>query len=142
MFLLCIEVKRFEISIFSCTWLLHQMAANLQCYRPTQFSGTEVRSENCKFVICAQSCAPPRFGLMQYCRRFVQYGVRNYESTLMQLWKCLLFHRFDRPARQCIMHQTTLKTKGWQLQRAFKTRWLSSEATVRARSEILAFAPR
>jgi len=36
------------------------------------------------------------------------------------------------------MHQTTMKTKGPQLQRACKTRWLSSEAAVRARSEILA----
>jgi len=36
------------------------------------------------------------------------------------------------------MHQTTMKTKGQYLQRACKTRWLSSEATVRARSEILA----
>jgi len=35
-------------------------------------------------------------------------------------------------------HWTTMKTKGRQLQRAFKTRWLSSEATVRAWSEILA----
>jgi len=32
-----------------------------------------------------------------------------------------------------------MKTKGRQLQRACKTRWLSSEATVRVRSEILAF---
>jgi len=36
------------------------------------------------------------------------------------------------------MHQTTLMTKGRQLQRAFKTRWLSSEAAVRARCEVLA----
>jgi len=36
------------------------------------------------------------------------------------------------------MHQTTVKTKGRQLQRAYKTRWLSSEGTVRARSDILA----
>jgi len=28
-----------------------------------------------------------RFGLLVYCRRFVQY-VRNCESPLMQLWKC------------------------------------------------------
>jgi len=28
--------------------------------------------------------------------------------------------------------------KGWQLQRACKTRWLSSKATVRASSEVLA----
>ena len=38
-----------------------------------------------------------------------------------------------------VMHQTTMKAEGRQLQRACKTiRWLSSEATVRARSEILA----
>ena len=36
------------------------------------------------------------------------------------------------------MHQTTMKTKGRQLQRACKTRWLLSELTVRARCEILA----
>ena len=34
------------------------------------------------------------------------------------------------------MHQTTMKTKGRQLHRACKTRWLSTEAAVRARSEI------
>jgi len=36
------------------------------------------------------------------------------------------------------MHQTAMKTKGRQLQRACKTWWLSSEATARARSEISA----
>ena len=42
----------------------------------------------------------------------------------------------SRPA--CLaLHQTTMKTKSRQLQRACKTRWLSSEATVRAWSEIL-----
>ena len=30
------------------------------------------------------------------------------------------------------MHQITMKTKGQQLQRACKARWLSSEATLRA----------
>jgi len=35
------------------------------------------------------------------------------------------------------MLQTTMKTKGRQLQRACKTKYLSSEGTVRARSEIL-----
>ena len=44
----------------------------LQCYRPTQFSTAEIGSENCKFGICASSCAPLRFGLNYYCRRFVQ----------------------------------------------------------------------
>jgi len=36
------------------------------------------------------------------------------------------------------MLATTMKTKGRQLQRACKTRWLSSEATVRVRRAILA----
>ena len=89
-----------------------------------------------RFGICAFSCAPLRFGLLLYRRRFVQYGVRNCESTLMQLWKCFTVSAL-RSA--CLaMHQTTMKTKGWQLQRACKTSLLSSEATVRARSEILA----
>jgi len=106
----------------------------LPCYRPTQFSGAEVGSENCKYGICALSCATPRFGLLLYCSRFVQYGVRNCESILMQLWKCFTVS----PLRSaCLaMHQTTMKTKGRQLQRSCKTRWLSNEATVRARSEI------
>ena len=43
-----------------------------------------------------------RFGLLLYCNRFVQYGVRNCESTLMQLWKCLLFQPFDRLVWPCI----------------------------------------
>ena len=60
----------------------------LQSYTPTQFSGAEFKSENCKYGVCALSWAPPRFGLSLSCRRFVQYGVRNCESTLMQLWKC------------------------------------------------------
>jgi len=75
--------------------------------------------------------------LLLYCCRFVQYGIRNCESTLLQLWKCFTV----KPLRSVclVMHQTTMKTKGRQLQRACKTRWLSSEATVRAMSEILAF---
>ena len=80
----------------------------LQCCRSTKFSGAEVGSENCKFGICALSCAPPRFGLLIYCRRFVQYGVRNCKSTFMQLWKCFIISPF-RSA--CLaMHQTTMKT--------------------------------
>ena len=94
-----------------------------------------IGSEHCKYGICALSCAPPRLGLLLYCHRFEQYGVRNCESTLMQLWKCFTVS----PLRSaCLaMHQTTMKKKGQQLQRACKTRWLSSVATVRARSEIL-----
>ena len=91
---------------------------------------------NCKLGICALSWAPPRFGLVLYGRRFVQYGVQNCENIYLQLWKCFT----DSPLRSaCLaMHQTTISSKGRQLQRAFKTRWLSSEAAVRARSEILA----
>ena len=70
----CIEVKRFEINMFSCTWRLQQTAGMLQT--------AEVGSGNCKFGICALSCAPLRFGLLLYCRRFVQYGVRSCKSTL------------------------------------------------------------
>jgi len=59
--------------------------------------------------------------------------VRNCKNILMQIWKCFLTLRLAGLA----MHQTTMKTKGWQLQRACKTTWLSSEATLRARCEIL-----
>jgi len=54
----------------------------------------------------------------------------------MQLCKCFAVS----PMRSaCLaMHQTAIKTKGWQFQRACKTKWLLSEATVRATSEILA----
>jgi len=55
--------------------------------------------------------------------------VRNCKNILMQLWKCSLTLRSAGLA----MHRTTMKTRGWQLQRACKTRWLSSEATVKAR---------
>jgi len=34
-----------------------------------------------KLGICALSWAPPRFGLVLYCRRFVQYGVQNCENA-------------------------------------------------------------
>ena len=95
---------------------------------------------NCKLGICALSWAPPRFGLLLYCRRFLQYqyGVQSWENTLketLQLWKCFTVS----PLRSAclVMHQAT-RTKSRQLQRAFKTRWLSSEAAVRIRSEILA----
>jgi len=94
-------------------------------YRPTAPLG-----------ICTLSWTLPHFGLLLYCRRFVQYCVRNCESTLMQLWKCFTVS----PLRSaCLpMHQTTMKTKVRHMQRACKTRWLSREAAVRTRSEILA----
>ena len=103
------------------------MAAMLQA---DTFSGAEAGREICMFGVCALSCAPLRFGLSLYCRRFVQYGVRNCESTTMQLWKCFAVSTFQSV---CLaMHQTTMKTKGRQMQRAGE--WLSSEATVKARS--------
>ena len=79
----------------------------LQCYRPTQFPGTEFGSENCKYGICALSCALPRFGQLFSCRRLAQYGVWNCESTLMQLWRCFA----ASPLRSaCLaMHQTTVQ---------------------------------
>ena len=54
----------------------------------------------------------------------------------MQLWKC--FTVLTLRSACLAKHQTKMKTKAQQYQRACKTRWLSSEATVRARSEILA----
>jgi len=81
-----------------------------------------------KFDICGLSYAPSRFGLFLCCGRFVQYGVRNCESTLMQLWKGFTVSPLQSA---CLaIHQTTMKTKGRQLQRAYKTRWLSNAATI------------
>jgi len=57
MVLPCIEVKRVEISMFSCP-----CNRRLQCCRPTQFSVAEVRSETCTFGICGLLCTPLRFG--------------------------------------------------------------------------------
>jgi len=131
MVLAFLEVKRFEGNMFSWTWLLQQTAAIILC--------AKFGSENCKYGICALSGTPPRFGLLLSCCRFVQYGVRSCETTLMQLRKCFTVS----PLRSaCLaMHQTTMKTKGQQLRQACKTRWLSSEATVRARSEFWVFGP-
>jgi len=99
MVLLCIEAKQFEESMFSCTWPLQQTAAMLQA---DTISGAEVGSENCKFGICALSCAPLHLRpQLLYCRRFVQYGVRNCESTC-NCGSVLLFHRCDRLACRCI----------------------------------------
>jgi len=64
--------------------------------KPTQFSGAEVGSGNYKNGICTLSCAP----LTSACWYTAAdlYSERKCESTLMQLWKCLLFHDFDRLA--------------------------------------------
>jgi len=115
MVLTCIKVKRFEESMFPARGYCNR---RLQRYRPTQFSGVEIGSENWKFGICALSCTPARIGLLLYCGRFVTYPVRNCESTLMQLWTFLLFHR-----SACLsMHPTTMKAKVIQLQRACKNK--------------------
>jgi len=106
--------------------------------RPTQFSGADLGSANCKFGIFVLSCTPPRFGLSLDCRRLVEYSVRNCASPLMQLWKCFTVSLLRSV---CLtVHQTTgiMKEKGRQLQRVRKTRWLSSEAIMRVSSEILA----
>jgi len=120
--------------MFSCTWLLQQTAAMLQA---VTIFGRRSWKQNCKFGICALSWAPPRFGLLLYSRRFVQHGVRNCGRTLMQIWK---WFTVSTLRSACLaMHQTTMKIKGRQLQRACRIRWLSSEVTMRARprSEIL-----
>ena len=83
-------------------------------------------------------CNAPRLGLSLYCRRFVQHGVRNCESTLMQLWKCFavsMGRRCDLLAWRCIRLQWR---KCRQLQRACKTTCLQSKVTVRASSAVLA----
>ena len=61
---------------------------------------------------------------------------QHFAKKILQLWKCFTVSPL-RSACQ-VMHQATTRTKGRQLQRAFKARWLSSEAAVRIRSEILA----
>jgi len=91
MVLPCIEVKRFEKTCFPA-----REYCNMGCNdRPTQFSSAEVGTGNYKNGTCALSYAPPLFGLLLYCRRFVQYGVRNCEST-SNYGSVLLFHLCDR----------------------------------------------
>jgi len=104
----------------------------LQSHRPQKL---EVKIISLASVYCHAY----GFGLLLYGWRFVQYGVRNCESTLMQLWKCFIVSQL-RSACLAI-HQTEMKTKCHQLQRAYKTSWLSRKATARARSEILALGP-
>jgi len=100
---------------------------------------TAIDDCNCKLGICALSRASPRFGPLLYCRRFVQCGVQNCENTLQKTLQLCTYFTVSPLRLACLaMHQTTTTTKGRQLQRAFKTRWLSSEAAVRIRNEILA----
>ena len=80
----------------------------LQCCRLTHFSGAEGGSETCQLGVFALSHNAHRFGLLLYCHRFVQYGVRNCESTSMHLWKCFTVSPLGTA---CLaMHQTTIKT--------------------------------
>jgi len=60
----------------------------------------------------------------------VVHEIAKALSCIMEVFSCFTF-AID------FMHQTTMKTKGLQLQRACKTRWVSNEATVRTRSAIL-----
>jgi len=74
--------------------------------------------------------------LLQICTVRCTKLRKHFAKKTLQIWKCFT----DSPLRSaCLaMHQTTTRTIGLQLQRAFKARWLSSEAEVRVRSEILA----
>ena len=116
--------------MFSCTQLLQQTAAILQAdtvfWQKLEANIVSMASVHFHAQRLASACY----------YRFVQHGVRNCESTFMQLWKCFTVS----PLQWCYlaMHQTTMKTKGRQLQRACKARWLLSEATVRARIKLLA----
>jgi len=105
----------------------------LQSHRPQKLEVKIIVS------LVSVHCHAYGFGFLLYGWRFVQYGEPNCESTLMQLWKCFTVS----PLRSAYLaiHQTAMKTKGQQLQRAYKTRWLSRKATARARSEILAVGP-
>jgi len=126
------NVVCFERSVMSRSVLNgHRFSARgycnrrLQYYGTTQFSGAEVGSENCKLGICALSSAPPLFGFLLYCHRFVQYGVRNCEISLMQLWKCFTVS----PLRLACL--TTMKEKGRQLQH----KWNAKQGGCRVRQQ-------
>jgi len=85
MVLSCIEVKRFEKTCFPA-----QGYCNTGCNdRLTQFSDEEVGNGIYKNCICALSCAPPRFGLLLYCRRFVQCTkVWKQFNAIMEVFCC------------------------------------------------------
>ena len=61
--------------------------------------------------------------------------LRKHFNAIIEVFHCFTVS----PLRSACpgVHQTTMKTKGRQLQRACKKRWLSSEATLRGRNEIL-----
>ena len=80
MVLPCIEVKWFEKICFPARGY-----CNMECNdRPTQ-----VWSGNYKNSICALSCAPPRFGLLLYFRRFVQCTkMWKHFNAIMEVFYC------------------------------------------------------
>jgi len=130
MVLTCIKVKRFEKSMFSCTWLLQQTAATL--IADTIFWRRSWKRKLKVWYLCivmrtASHC------LLLYCGRFVSYAVRNCESSLMQLWKCFTASPFGLPVDASNYNEDKRSLAAARMQK----RWLSSEATVRARSEIL-----
>ena len=102
---------------FSRTWLWQQMAAMLLA--DTIFRARKLEAKVVSLV--SVQCHAHRL------------ATASCILNLLQLCKCFTVS----PLRSaCLaMHQTTVKTKGRQLHRACKTRWLSSEATVRARGD-------
>jgi len=119
MVLPCIEVKRIEENMFSCTWLLQHMAAIVSLV-----------SVHCR----GHSLSSASYYTAADLYSTVYKTGKHFAKKTLQLCKCFTVS----PLRSAYlaMHQTT-RTKGRKLQRAFKTRWLSSEAAVRM-SEILA----
>jgi len=62
--------------------------------------------------------------------------LRKHFNAIVEVFSVSLFR-----SACLVMHQTTMKTKGWQLQHAYKARWLLSEATVRAVRRFWLFGP-
>jgi len=83
MVLPCIKVKRFGESGFSCCTRLLQLATDgcnviSLCGPPTQFSGPEVRSENCKYLCIVMRTASLQ--LLGYCAAADLYNMM-YETA-------------------------------------------------------------
>jgi len=92
-------VKRFEETMFSCTWSLQHTVG------PTHFSGSEVGSENCKLGACALSY-PHRFPSASCYTAADLNGCTELRSTFMQLWKC--FTVSPLPSACLAMHHASL----------------------------------
>jgi len=104
-------VKRFEETMFSCTWSLQQTVG------PTHFSGSEVGSENCKLGVCALSY-PHRFPSASCYTAADLNGCTELRSTFMQLWKC--FTVSPLPSACLAMHHAQ-----WRPQKIFMGEFLS-----------------